>query len=60
MALLTQPRPKLWNRNRKLEGGLNIVAQEMLTVTPYLTYEKKIMIKKKDLNYLFLGSPHLR
>lgn len=25
-------------------------------LTPYLTYEKKIKIEKKDLNYLFLGS----
>jgi len=56
MALLTQPRPKLWNMNRKLMGALIIVLQKLLTLRPYHTYEKGIKIEKKDLNYLFLGS----
>lgn len=45
-----QPNPKLWNRNRKLVGALNIVLQKMLTLIPYQTYEKQIKIRKKDLN----------
>ena len=56
IELLMQPRPKLWNRNRKLDGALNIVHQKKLTLRPYLTYEKQIKIRKKDLDYLFLGS----
>jgi hypothetical protein len=56
IELLMQPRPKLWNRNRRTEGGLNIVLRKKLTLRPYLTYEKQIKIRKKDLNYLFLGS----
>ena len=55
IELLMQPRPKLWNRNRKLDGALNIVLQKKLTLRPYLTYEKQIKIRKKDLDYLFLG-----
>ena len=56
MALLTQPRPKLWNINRKLKGVLIIILQKLLPLRPYHTYEKGIKIEKKDLNYLFLGS----
>jgi len=47
-----QPRPKLWNRNRKRNGTLLIVLRKMLTLRPYLTYEKEIEIRKKDLSYL--------
>ena len=53
MALLTQPRPKLWNRNRKLGGVLNIVLQKLFTSRPYLAYEKGIKTRKKDFNYIF-------
>jgi hypothetical protein len=37
MALLTQPRPKLWNRNLKRNGALNIVYQEV-TYSETLSY----------------------
>jgi len=30
--------------------------RRMLTLRPYLTYEKQIKIEKMDFNYLFLGS----
>jgi len=50
MALLTQPRPKLWNRNRKRNGGLLIVLQKSLTLRLYHSYEKGLKIVKKDLN----------
>ena len=53
MALLMQPRPKLWNRNRKLEGALNIILQKKLTLRPYHTYENKKKKKKMDLGYPF-------
>jgi hypothetical protein len=56
MALLMQPRPKLWNRNRRRSGILLIVLRKMLTLRPYLTYEMRIYIEKRDLSYLFLGS----
>jgi hypothetical protein len=42
--------------NRKLMGALIIILQELLTLRPYRTYEKGIKIKKKDYDYLFLGS----
>ena len=42
MAPLTQPRPKLWNRNRKRNGALLIVLQHLLPLRPYLTYEMGI------------------
>jgi len=50
MALLTQPRPKLWNRNRKRNGALLIFLQQLLTLRPYHSYEKGLKIVKKDLN----------
>jgi hypothetical protein len=56
MALLTQPRPKLWNRNRKRNGALLIVLQKLLMLRPYHTYEKQVKIKKMDFGYLSLGS----
>ena len=59
MALLTQPRPRLWNRNRKLDGALLIILQNLLTLNPYHTYEKQIRIRKMDWGYLFLGSRKL-
>jgi hypothetical protein len=39
MALLMQPRPKLWNRNRRRNGALLIILQHLLTLRPYFTYE---------------------
>jgi hypothetical protein len=48
MALLMQPRPKLWNRNRKRNGALLIVLRKTLTLRPYHTYENKVKIRKKD------------
>ena len=41
MALLTQPRPKAWNRNRKRNGALNIVLQQN-AYAETLSHMKKI------------------
>lgn len=39
MALLMQPRPKLWNSSRQCNAGVLIILQYLLAVRPYYTCE---------------------